>query len=72
MAASLSTKTQVKNIQQVAPENQQGSDPAPMAVYSQPPVVAVGDTNSGLHPGFADQVTDNDSQFVPLDHAETD
>ena len=72
VVVSPSTKTQVKNIQQVAPENQQGSDPALMAVYSHPPVVTVGDTNSVLHPGFADQVTDDDSQFVSLDHAETD
>ena len=69
---SSSTKTEVNNIQQVAPENQPRSDLAQMVVYSQPAVVAVRDPNSRLGTGFVDQTIGDDEQFVPPDHAEAD
>ena len=43
-----------------------------MAVYSQPPVVAVGNPDSGPSPRFVDQTPDDDQQMVPPDHADAD
>ena len=69
---SSSTKTQVQNIQQVAPENQPRGDPTQMVIYSQPAVVAVGDSDSRSGSRFVDQAADDDQQMVSQDHADAD
>ena len=62
----------VQNIQQVAPENQPRGDPTQMAIYSQPAVVAVGDSDSRPGSRFVDQVGDDDQHMVSPDHADAD
>ena len=69
---SLSTKTQVQNIQQVALENQLRGDPTQMVIYSQPAVVAFGDADSRSGSRFVDQAADDDQQMVSPDHADMD